>query len=160
MAAKVATFRSQQEFRRWLEKHHQSTKELIVRFSTRFTPRKRGSNWSAVNIRRAAELEAQGMMHPSGQAAFAARHEAHPTRYSYETRPTRLDSASLARLKANGRAWAFFQAQPPWYRRTSSFWVMEAKREETRERRLVELIARSAKHQPIKLLDRRSPAAR
>jgi len=124
-------------------------------FSTRFTPRKPNSTWSRINIGRVKELEAEGRMHPSGRAAFAARLTVNPRRYSYESRPTRLDAGSLKKLRANKRAWAFFQAQPPWYRRTSSFWVMEAKREDTRERRLAELIARSAKREPIKLLDRR-----
>jgi uncharacterized protein YdeI (YjbR/CyaY-like superfamily) len=98
-------------------------------------------------------------MQPAGEAAFAARNAGSSKRYSYETRPTDLDPRFTAKLKANRRAWIFFQAQPPWYRRTSSFWVMEAKREETREGRLAELITRSAKGEPIKLLDRRPPAA-
>lgn len=128
-------------------------------FSIRFTPRQAKSKWSAVNIKRATELQAQGRMQPAGETAFAARDAGSSKRYSYETRPTELDGRSLAKLKANKRAWVFFQAQPPWYRRTSSFWVMEAKRDETRERRLAELIARSAKREPIKLLDRRRPPA-
>jgi uncharacterized protein YdeI (YjbR/CyaY-like superfamily) len=128
-------------------------------FSTRFTPRKPKSKWSAVNIKRAHELQAEGQMHSAGETAFAAREAATSRRYSYESRPTKLDTSSLKKLRANKRAWAFFQAQPPWYQRTSTFWVMEAKREETRERRLAELIARSAKGEPIKLLDRRPPAA-
>lgn len=192
----LATFRSQQEFRSWLEHHHRNSNELIVRcykssasgrgltyrqaldealcfgwidgvrravdyvsFSTRFTPRKPKSRWSAINIRRAAELEAEGRMHPSGQAAFAARQAQHPTGYSYENRLTQLEASLLEKLRANRMAWEFFQAQPPGYRRTSSFWVMEAKREATRQRRLAELIARSARGEPIKLLDRRPPAA-
>jgi uncharacterized protein YdeI (YjbR/CyaY-like superfamily) len=128
-------------------------------FSTRFTPRKPKSKWSAVNVKRATELQAEGRMHATGAAVFAAREPAMAAGYSYESRPAELDKPLLAKLKANRRAWAFFQAQPPWYRRTSSFWVMEAKREETRERRLAELITRSAKGEPIKLLDRRPPAA-
>jgi hypothetical protein len=100
-------------------------------------------------------LEAEGRM----RTAFAARLTVNPHRNSYESRPTRLDAGSLKKLRANKRAWAFFQAQPPWYRRTSSFWVMEAKREDTRERRLAELIARSAKREPIKLLDRRGSSS-
>jgi len=124
-------------------------------FSTRFTPRKPKSKWSAVNVKRATELQAEGRMHPSGVAAFAGRMTAHPRRYSYETPPAQLDAGSLKKLRANKRAWTFFQTQPPWYRRTSAFWVMEAKREATRERRLAELIARSANREPIKLLDRR-----
>ena len=123
-------------------------------FSTRFTPRKPKSKWSAVNIKRANELQAEGQMHSAGETAFAAREAATSRRYSYETRPRQLDTGSLKKLRANKRAWAFFQAQPPWYQRTSTFWVMEAKRKETRERRLAELIARSAKGEPIKLLDR------
>lgn len=128
-------------------------------FSTRFTPRKPKSKWSAVNVKRATELQAEGRMHAAGTAAFAAREPAMAAGYSYESRPAELDKQLLAKLKANKRAWAFFQAQPPWYRRTSSFWVMEAKREEARERRLAELITRSAKGEPIKLLDRRPTAA-
>jgi uncharacterized protein YdeI (YjbR/CyaY-like superfamily) len=123
-------------------------------FSNRFSPRKPKSTWSQINIRRAKELEAEDRMHPSGTAAFAARGAVNPRRYSYESRPTQLDAGLLEKLRANKRAWAFFQAQAPWYRRTSSFWVMDAKRKETRERRLAELIARSAKGKPIKLLDR------
>jgi uncharacterized protein YdeI (YjbR/CyaY-like superfamily) len=128
-------------------------------FSTRFTPRKPRSKWSAINIRRAAELEAEGRLHPSGKAAFAARDLPPAKQYSYETRPTQLDPSYLARFKANKKAWTYFRGQPPWYQRTSSFWVMDAKREETRQRRLAELITRSARGEPIKLLDRRPPAA-
>jgi uncharacterized protein YdeI (YjbR/CyaY-like superfamily) len=128
-------------------------------FSTRFTPRQPKSTWSQINIRRVKKLEAEGRMHPSGTAAFAARLPVNPRRYSYESRPTQPDAALLKQLRANKRAWAFFQAQPPWYQRTSAFWVMEAKREETRERRLAELIARSAKGEPIKLLDRTDRSA-
>lgn len=128
-------------------------------FSTRFTPRKPRSKWSAINIRRAAELEAEGRLHPSGKAAFAARGLSPAKRYSYETRPTQLDQSYLVRLKANKKAWTYFRGRPPWYQRTSSFWVMDAKREETRQRRLAELITRSARGEPIKLLDRRLPAA-
>ncbi|MEP7227160.1 MAG: YdeI/OmpD-associated family protein [Gemmatimonadales bacterium] len=124
-------------------------------FSTRFTPRKPKSKWSTINIKRAAELLAAGRMHSAGKAAFAARGGAATRSYSYESRPTKLDAGSLKKLRANKRAWSFFQTQPPWYQRTSTFWVMEAKREETRARRLAELLARSAKGEPIKLLDRR-----
>jgi uncharacterized protein YdeI (YjbR/CyaY-like superfamily) len=194
-AVKVSTFQSPQAFRRWLEKHHGTSKELTVRcykaqakrkgltyrqaldealcfgwidgvrraldeesFSTRFTPRRPGSKWSAINVRRGAELESSGRMHASGLNAFAARPREHSRHYSYESRCTELDRSSLARLKANKRAWNFFHAQPPWYQRTSSFWVMDAKRAATREKRLKELIARSAEGEPIKPLDRRSPA--
>jgi uncharacterized protein YdeI (YjbR/CyaY-like superfamily) len=109
-------------------------------FSTRFTPRRPKSKWSTINIKRATELLTGGQMHPAGKTAFAARGGATTRRYSYESRPTKLDAGSLKKLRANKRAWSFFQAQPPWYQRTSTFWVMEAKR---------------ARGEPIKLLDRR-----
>jgi uncharacterized protein YdeI (YjbR/CyaY-like superfamily) len=128
-------------------------------FSNRFSPRRPGSKWSAVNIKRATELQTAGRMHASGKAAFAARSASADRRYSYETRLSRLAPSLLAELKANRKAWKFFQAQSPWYQRTSSFWVMDAKREVTRERRLAELITRSANGEPIKLLDRRRRAA-
>jgi uncharacterized protein YdeI (YjbR/CyaY-like superfamily) len=121
-------------------------------FSTRFTPRKSKSTWSAVNIRRAKELEAEGRMHPAGNSVFAARDARNTRRYSFESKPRKLAPSYLRKFKANAHAWRFFQAQAPWYQRTSIFWVMQAKREETRIRRLDELIARSARSEPIKPL--------
>ncbi len=123
-------------------------------FSNRFSPRRRGSKWSAVNIRRAQELIAAGRMHAPGKAAFEARLASGGRQYSYESRPISLSPSFLSELKANRRAWAFFSSQPPWYQRTSSFWVMDAKRKETRKRRLAELITCSAKGRPIKPLER------
>ena len=128
-------------------------------FSTRFTPRKPKSYWSAVNIRRATELADEGRMRTAGRAAFEAREAGKPERYSFENKPKELDPSLKKRLRANKRAWTFFQAQAPWYQRTSIFWVMQAKREATRERRLAELIARSARQEPIKPLDRRPRSA-
>jgi len=124
-------------------------------FSTRFTPRKLRSKWSQVNIRRARELEAEGRMHDAGRSAFEARDANGTIRYSFEEKPRKLDRASEKAFRANKPAWTFFRAQAPWYQRTSIFWVMEAKREETRARRLAELIACSARGEPIHLLDRR-----
>lgn len=123
-------------------------------FTVRFTPRKPKSVWSAVNRKRAGELEAEGRMRPAGVSAFRARARAASGRYSYESRPSALGSASLKKLRANKRAWSFFQAQPPWYRRTSAFWVLSAKREETRARRLEILIASSERGTTIPLLTR------
>ena len=128
-------------------------------FSVRFTPRKPKSYWSGVNIRRATQLANEGRMHAAGRAAFEARGVKKPERYSFENKPKELDPPLKKKLRANKGAWTFFQAQAPWYQRTSIFWIMAAKREETRDRRLAELIARSAKREPIKLLDRRPPAA-
>jgi len=112
-------------------------------YQVRFTPRRPGSRWSMVNIRHARRLEAAGRMHAAGLAAFRARDEADARRYSFEARPVALAPAFARKFRARARAWAFFQARPPWYRRTSSFWVMSAKRPETRERRLQQLIERS-----------------
>jgi uncharacterized protein YdeI (YjbR/CyaY-like superfamily) len=128
-------------------------------FSTRFTPRKPGSKWSAINTRRAKELEAEGRMHPAGLRAFARRNDGNSKRYSFEEKPSKLDPASARAFRANPRAWEFFQAQAPWYQRTSIFWVMDARQEATRARRLAELITRSARGEPIKLLDRRPKAS-
>ena len=113
-------------------------------FGVRFTPRKRGSIWSAVNIRRARELAAQGRMRPSGTSAFEKRTERRSRVYSYENRWITLSQAYTGIFRARAGAWAWFQAQPQWYRRTSACWVMEAKREETRRRRLATLIECSA----------------
>ena len=121
-------------------------------FSTRFTPRKTQSTWSAVNIRRMKELEAEDRLHQSGRDAFARREARNSRRYSFESKPRQLAAAYRKRFRADPGAWAFFRAQAPWYQRTSIFWVMDGKREETRLRRLEELIAASARGQAIKPL--------
>jgi uncharacterized protein YdeI (YjbR/CyaY-like superfamily) len=123
-------------------------------FSVRFSPRKPKSTWSAVNIRKAAALEAAGRMRPPGRAAFAAREERSAKRYSYESKPHALEPAFERKLKRHSGAWEFFRSQAPWYRRTSIFWVMEAKREETRARRFATLLECSAKGERIPLLRR------
>jgi uncharacterized protein YdeI (YjbR/CyaY-like superfamily) len=109
-------------------------------FSVRFTPRRRGSYWSAVNRARAAELEAAGRMHAAGRAALPAKAPAASGRYSFERRPTALPPVFLRRLRADERAHAFYTAQPPWYQRSCAFWVMSAKQETTRERRFCVLL--------------------
>ena len=123
-------------------------------FSVRFTPRKPKSVWSKVNIRKAAALEAAGRMRRAGRAAFAARMERGSKRYSYESKPHTLDPAFEQELKGDREAWRYFTSQPPWYRRTSVFWVMEAKREATRARRFTILLGCSAKGEWIPLLRR------
>jgi uncharacterized protein YdeI (YjbR/CyaY-like superfamily) len=111
----------------------------------RFTPRKPKSNWSAVNIKKVAELTARGLMTPAGQAAFARRTEARSAVYSYENRHlAALDVQQEAAFRANARAWEFFNKQPPSYRQTAIYLVLNAKREETRAKRLANLIAASA----------------
>ena len=111
----------------------------------RFTPRKLKSNWSVVNIKKVTELTAQGLMMPAGLEAFARREEARSGVYSYENRHlAALDAEREATFKAHRAAWEFFGKQPPSYRQTAIYWVMNAKRDETRSKRLAKLIAISA----------------
>jgi uncharacterized protein YdeI (YjbR/CyaY-like superfamily) len=114
------------------------------RYRIRFTPRRKGSNWSQVNIRRAEELTAQGRMSPAGAAAFAARAEVKDKQYSYENRPRELGEGYEQQFRRHPEAWAFFAVQPPSYRRTAAWWVLSAKQETTRQRRLSALIDGSA----------------
>jgi uncharacterized protein YdeI (YjbR/CyaY-like superfamily) len=122
-------------------------------YSIRFTPRKPRSTWSAINVKRAAELTEQGLMYPAGLAAFDRRSDDNTAIYSYEQRRTaKLEPAMEQRFKEDERAWAWFQDQPPSYRRTATHWVVSAKKPETRERRLQQLIADSKAGRRIALL--------
>ena len=111
------------------------------RYTNRFTPRRPQSTWSAVNIKRVAALTAEGRMQPAGLAAFAQRKRNTPGTYSYENRPRALPEPYAARFRAHKRAWTFFESQPAGYRRTATWWVLSAKKEETRLQRLDALIA-------------------
>jgi uncharacterized protein YdeI (YjbR/CyaY-like superfamily) len=186
------TFERPEDFRRWLQRHHDTEQELWVgyfkkgsgrtsmtwpesvdealcfgwidgirkridgdRYMIRFTPRRAGSNWSAVNIRRVASLSAEGRMRPAGRAAFEARREDRSGIYSYEQRDEVAFPAELEkRFRAEKEAWAWFDAQPKGYRQNAIRWVMTAKREETRERRLATLIEDSAAGRRIRPLRR------
>jgi uncharacterized protein YdeI (YjbR/CyaY-like superfamily) len=129
------------------------------RYTNRFTPRKAKSNWSAFNIKRATELIREGRMHPAGRKAFEARPKARSGVYSYEQRDkARLTPAHERRFKARAKAWRFFMGQPPSYRRTAVWWVVSAKKEETRDRRLGRLIEDSAAGRRLPSLT--TPAAR
>jgi uncharacterized protein YdeI (YjbR/CyaY-like superfamily) len=113
-------------------------------YSIRFTPRRAGSTWSLVNVRRVGELTAAGRMRDAGLAAFAARRDDRSGTYSFEQRAEpRLDETAEETFRADQAAWDFFSAQPPSYRRTAVWWVVSAKRPATRERRLVQLMADS-----------------
>jgi len=118
-------------------------------YMNRFTPRKAGSNWSMVNIKRVEELTKLGLMHPAGLKVFEARDEEKAKQYSYENRTRGLDEAYEKRFRENEKAWAFFQAQPPYYQHAASWWVMSAKKEETRLKRLATLIEDSAEGRRI-----------
>ena len=118
--------------------------------ANRFTPRTRRSTWSAVNVARMGELIAAGRAHPAGIRAFEARTEDNTGIYSYENRPADLPAAYLARLRASEDAWSWWQAQSPGYRRGATWWVVSAKQEATRDRRLAQLIEDSAAGRMIK----------
>jgi uncharacterized protein YdeI (YjbR/CyaY-like superfamily) len=114
------------------------------RYSKRFTPRRPGSKWSALNIRTISELEAAKRMTDAGRAVFEARKDAGAPGYRAEKKVGSLDETRLRAFKRNERAWKFFEAQPPGYQKAAAWWVMHAKRDETRDRRLATLIESSA----------------
>jgi uncharacterized protein YdeI (YjbR/CyaY-like superfamily) len=181
-------------FCRWLEKHHDDTRELWVglrkkssgkasitwpeavdaalcfgwidgvrksvdaeSYTIRFTPRRQGSIWSAVNLKRMEVLTEMGVVRPPGLKAFQERNREKSGLYSYEQRKSaQLSQADSKRFKASKKAWDFFRTQPPWYQRTATFWVITAKKEETRQRRLAKLIEASGHQQSIAPLTRKS----
>jgi uncharacterized protein YdeI (YjbR/CyaY-like superfamily) len=116
-----------------------------ARYTIRFTPRRPRSNWSAVNVARVAALTAEGRMQPAGLAAFDRRAPARTGIYAYEQRhEAALDADQEALFRAAGAAWEFFQSRPASYRRTLTWWVVSAKRAETRRKRLDTLVAACA----------------
>ena len=127
-------------------------------FTQRFTPRRRGSNWSAVNIRRAKMLEAEGRMHPAGLIAFRARQKGEGGRAPSAAAPWALDASALKQLRANRQAWEWYEKRPPGFRRLCAAWVMSARREETRAKRLAMLIEYAALGEvvpPMRWLERK-----
>jgi len=121
----------------------------------RFTPRRPKSTWSAVNIRRVAELSSLNLMRPAGIQAFEQRTGNRSEIYAYEQRMgARLSAEYEKKFRANQKAWKYFQAQPPWYRRTASWRVISAKKEETRLKRLAQLIDDSEHERAIPELRR------
>jgi uncharacterized protein YdeI (YjbR/CyaY-like superfamily) len=124
-------------------------------YTIRFTPRKPRSTWSAVNVAKVEELKRRGLMRPAGLRAYELRTEERTGIYSYE----RLEAAAFspeqeARFRANEAAWEWFQSRPPSYRRPATHWVVSAKREDTRRRRLETLIACSAEGRKVPPLAR------
>lgn len=169
----IKYFKTQMEFRQWLERNHDKSSELWVglhkrssnkpsvsykeavdealcfgwidgvrksvnesSYTIRFTPRKPLSIWSRINIKRANELKELGRMKPSGLRAFEGRDPKKADLYSFENQPRQLDPEFEKRFKRNKKAWAFFEGLPPFFKKTSVFWIMSAKREGTRLRRL------------------------
>jgi uncharacterized protein YdeI (YjbR/CyaY-like superfamily) len=110
----------------------------------RFTPRRKGSTWSAINVGKVAALTREGRMRPAGIAAFEARTAANTAIYSYERAAAAFTPDEEARLRADSAAWADWEARPPSYRRAVTHWVTSAKGAATRDRRLEALISDSA----------------
>ena len=141
----------------WIDGIRKSVDEIS--YTNRVTPRRPGSNWSAVNLRRIAQLIEAGAVHPAGLQAYETRDPARAQRYSFERDDAQLDAQMVKEFKRNPQAWQFFTSQPPFYRRSAAWWVTSAKREATRLRRLETLISESAAGQrigPLRRADSRS----
>ena len=119
------------------------------RSAQRFTPRRSGSVWSAINVRKVGELSAQGRMRPAGLAAFEARDPGKTAIYSYEQAEAALTDDETALIRANEAAWTDWQRRSPSYRRTVTHWIASAKTPETRARRIDALIEASAAGEPV-----------
>ena len=124
------------------------------RYMQRFTPRRPGSNWSKINVEKVAKLVEDGRMRPAGLAAFERRSDERTGVYSFEREEEPLPDEYEAELRANEAAARYFDGKPPWYRRAATHWVLSAKREDTRRRRLAQLIEDSANGLDIKPLRR------
>jgi len=137
----------------WIDGQRKGIDE--VDYAIRFTPRKPGSIWSVANVKRVEELRAQRRMQPAGLEAFEARTKDRSGIYSYEQRKTaELDEAQLRKFRANRNAWEFFQAQPPSYQKAAVWWVVTAKTETTKLKRLEQLINDSAHGRTVPPLTR------
>ncbi len=170
---KITYFKTQTEFRKWLEKNHAKLSELWVGFhkkstlkqsitypealdealcygwidgvrknvnetsyTIRFTPRKKQSHWSGVNVKRFNELLELKLIRPAGLKAFQDSDIKKSLKYAEERKSVKLESRYEKQFKSDKKAWEFFNAQPPGYQRICVFWIMSAKQEETRKRRL------------------------
>ncbi|MGI8829097.1 MAG: YdeI/OmpD-associated family protein [Candidatus Limnocylindria bacterium] len=118
--------------------------------TNRFTPRRKTSIWSAVNIAKVAQLRADGRMHEAGMRAFEKRDRRKDAIYAYENAPQAFPPEWQARFEADTVAWTYWQSRTPSYRRTVTYWVMSAKQEATRERRFETLLADCVAGRPIK----------
>lgn len=171
---KATFFRTQADFRQWLEKYHETETELFVGFykkaskipsitwsesvdeaicfgwidgvrksiddksyMIRFTPRRPNSIWSAVNLKKIEELTQKGLMKPAGIAIFKKRKEGKSKVYAYEQKQNvKLDIVYEKEIKANEKAWAYFEVLAPSYKKATIWWIMSAKQEKTRLKRL------------------------
>jgi uncharacterized protein YdeI (YjbR/CyaY-like superfamily) len=137
----------------WIDSVRKSVNDTS--YTNRFTKRKARSTWSAVNIRRAKELIGLGRMQPAGIKAFEQRSDERSAIYSYEQRQSaKLSGAFEKQFRANKKAWKFFRAQAPWYQRVAAFWVVSAKKDDTRLKRLAKLIEDSENGRTVPPLTR------
>lgn len=118
-------------------------------YMNRITPRRKGSNWSAININRVKELTKLGLMKPAGLKAFQQRDPGKSNQYSFERETAAFAPGQLKQLKANKKAWAFFESQPPSYRKVATWYVLSAKQAATQQRRLEKLISDSERGERI-----------
>lgn len=121
-------------------------------YCIRFTPRNPKSNWSAINIRKVEELKKLGLMKTEGLKAFGFRKESNSKIYSYENPPLEFSPEFKKIFKTNKKAWLYYQSETPTYRKVTTRWVMSAKQDSTRTRRLKELIYDSAAGKKIKAM--------
>jgi uncharacterized protein YdeI (YjbR/CyaY-like superfamily) len=132
----------------WIDGVRKSLDETS--YTIRFTPRKPTSTWSSININLVRKLTKQGLMHPAGLKAFAARSEKKSGIYAYEQRKSaRFTREQEKQFRSYKPAWDFFRSQAPWYQRVCTYWVISAKREETKLKRLCELISHSQNQRRI-----------
>jgi uncharacterized protein YdeI (YjbR/CyaY-like superfamily) len=132
----------------WIDGVRKSLDETS--YTIRFTPRRPTSIWSAININLVRKLTKRGLMHPAGLKAFAARDEKKSAIYSYEQRKNaRFTREQEKQFRANKPAWEFFRSLAPWYQRVTTYWVISAKREETKLKRLSALIGHSQNQRRI-----------
>jgi uncharacterized protein YdeI (YjbR/CyaY-like superfamily) len=137
----------------WIDSVRRSVNDTS--YANRFTRRKARSTWSAVNINRANELIRLGLIQPAGLKAFEQRTDERSAIYSYEQRRSaKLSVAFEKQFRADKNAWKFFRAQAPWYQRVATFWVLSAKKKETRLKRLARLIEDSGNERTIPPLTR------
>ncbi|MGI9652191.1 YdeI/OmpD-associated family protein [Chryseobacterium sp. RLHN22] len=179
-------FPTPQDFRNWLEKNHQTERELLVGFykvkskrpsmswsesvdqalcfgwidgvrksideesySIRFTPRKKDSIWSVVNIKKIEELTKAKLMQKAGLEVFKLRKEDKSGIYSHEKEPAQLKPDYEKQFKANTKAWDYFEKQAPSYKKVMIHWIMSAKQEKTQLSRLEKTINESAKENRV-----------
>jgi len=119
------------------------------RYCIRFTPRKPGSTWSRINIAKVEEMTRLGLMFPAGLEVFRLRKENKSGIYSFENEIRDLPDEYSRIFKKNSAAWKFYSAQPPSYRKTMTHWILSAKQEVTKMKRLERLISESEANKRI-----------